>query len=137
MRYPGLLIAILPLLSPAYARAQSAAAKRAIVEGDVVNAVTGAPIAGVRVKLDPRQAEALYLKSDAAGHFVFRDVPPALYLWSVDAAGFLPPQSSFLDLTLPEKVRFVPRRAAPVLPPADSIHPPIATAQCTPGSPSH
>jgi len=103
MRYPGLLIAILPLLSPAYARAENVAAKRAIVEGDVVNPVTGAPIAGVRVKLDPRQAEPLYLKSDAAGHFVFREVPPALYLWSVDAAGFLLPQPSFLDLTVPEK----------------------------------
>jgi hypothetical protein len=101
MRYPRLYFALLLLLAAAHLHAQTAAAG-AIVEGEVVNAATGAPIAGARVKLDPRHAEPLYLKSDAGGHFLFRNLPPALYQWSVEAPGFLQPaQPAFLDLTVP------------------------------------
>ena len=51
MRYPGLYFALLPLLSQAHLHAQTAAAAGAILEGEVLNAATGAPIAGARVKL--------------------------------------------------------------------------------------
>ncbi len=103
MRNSRPYFALLPLLSLAHVNSQAPAAAKVILEGDVTNAATGAPIAGARVKLDPRQAEPRYLKSDDAGHFLFRNLAPGEYLWTVEASGFLqPPQNMLLDLTLPQ-----------------------------------
>jgi hypothetical protein len=113
MRNSRLYFALLPLVSLAHANAQASAAAKVILEGDVINAATGAPIAGARVKLDPRQAEPRYLKSDDAGHFLFRNLAPGEYLWTVEAPGFLrPPQNILLDLTVqPGPVCYAPGSA--------------------------
>jgi hypothetical protein len=100
MRYSNSYFAFL-LLSLSSIYAQAPAATRAILEGDVVNAATGAPIAGARVKIDPTQTDPLYGRSDAGGHFLFSSLPPAHYFLSVDAPGFLRPASTSVDLTLP------------------------------------
>ena len=104
MRYPAPLFALLPFLSPVSILAQTAAATGATLDGDVIDAVTGTPIAGARVKLaPPGQAEPLYLKSDSAGHFHFRNLSPALYDLRVETPGYLqPPQPVFLDLAVPQ-----------------------------------
>ena len=83
--------ALLLLSSLAPVFAQTPAATMAILEGDVVNSATSAPIAGARVKLGTGQAEPVYLRSDAKGHFLFNNLLPAIYLVSVDAPGFLKP----------------------------------------------
>ena len=58
------------------------------VEGDVVNSVSGVPVAGARVKLAiPRSADALYSKTDAQGHFRIPDVPGGYYQLDAEAVG--------------------------------------------------
>jgi hypothetical protein len=102
-------LALLPFLLPAHLRAQTAAATGAIVEGEVVNAATSVPIAGAHLKLDPGQGEPLYLKSDAEGRFLFRNVALASYSVSVEAPGFLrPTYPLYLDLTGPRQSSICP-----------------------------
>jgi hypothetical protein len=99
MRNARVYLALLPLLSLMPVQGQAAAAPTAILEGSVVNAATGAPIAGARIKIETGQVEPLYLRTDAGGHFLFRNLLPASYRLSVDAFGFLQPASAFVDLT--------------------------------------
>jgi hypothetical protein len=101
MRYRSRYFALLPLLTLAHIHAQTPATIRAILEGDVVNAATGAPIGGARVKLDTTQTEPLYLRNDAGGHFLFGNLSPALYRLSVEAPGFLKPALTFVDFMVP------------------------------------
>jgi hypothetical protein len=83
------------------------------VEGDIVNASTGAPISQARVKLligvdeDP-----LYGKVDKQGHFVFHDLQPRFYQLVVDAPGFYPSRAA-VDTTnpWPADTRAIPRGA--------------------------
>ena len=64
MRYISFCFALLPIVLPESILAQTPAATTAILEGDVVNSATGAPIAGARVKVDTQQQAApLYGKS--------------------------------------------------------------------------
>jgi hypothetical protein len=92
MRLSSTCLALLLLLSQAHSNAQTPADTRAILEGDVVNSVTGAPSAAARIQVDPPQpAEPLYVRSDAKGHFLFDNLSPAFYRVSVEAPGFLKP----------------------------------------------
>lgn len=100
MRYFSYWFALLLILSPGRMHAQTPAATIAILEGDVVNSATGAPIAGARVKVDTQQAEPLYSKSDASGHFLFNNLPPNFYRVSVEAPGFVKPTSTSVDLAV-------------------------------------
>jgi hypothetical protein len=63
--------------------AQGPNSPRAIVEGDITNAVTGAPIAGARVKIAKPGCEPLYTRAGRSGHFRFDNVPPAAYFLNV------------------------------------------------------
>ena len=90
-----------PLLHPsaAPAQTQTAVATSAIAEGDVVNAVTNAPVAGARLKLSAE--EPLYARADAQGHFAFRNLRPGSYSLAVEYPGFLQPRTTTVDLTPP------------------------------------
>jgi hypothetical protein len=84
------------LLLVRLAGAQSAPPTQAIVEGAVVDAVTGAPISGARVKLDLGQNspdEPLYTKTGPEGRFQFSIAPRASYLMVAEARGYLAARS--------------------------------------------
>jgi hypothetical protein len=79
---PLLLLVFLPLL-PAQ-----------VLEGDVVNAVTGAPVAGARVSIFTVGApERIFAASDAAGHFRIAIPGPMSGSLIADRPGFLSYQS--------------------------------------------
>ncbi len=89
---------LLPLLFlPALVPAQSPPTAKAILEGDVVDAATGAPIAGARIKLQSQPAEPLYTRTDEKGHFVFRDLDPLSYGLYANSPGFLPLGYAIVD----------------------------------------
>jgi len=99
----------LPLLVllPAYLSAQSPTATEAVLEGDVVNSVTGAPVSGARIKLDSIAAEPLYGKADASGRFFFASTPRGRYQLSVEAPGYLKPPSTGVRLLPPQPAHTV------------------------------
>ena len=57
----------------------------------MVNAVTGAPIAGARLKLQAPQDEPLYTKTDDRGRFLFTDLALLSYSYNLyaESPGFL------------------------------------------------
>jgi hypothetical protein len=73
-----------------------------MVEGDVVNATTNAPIANARVRLmDPSQT-FLYAKVDRQGHFTIGNLTAAFYQLSVDSPGFVQFSQTLVDLIGPK-----------------------------------
>ena len=95
MRIHSVPLAILVSISGAALYAQISNPVRALVEGDIVNAATSAPLSGARVKLERSQAEdPIYGKVDRQGHFTFRNLDPGFYQLVVDAPGFRPSQIS-------------------------------------------
>jgi hypothetical protein len=55
------------------------------IEGAVIDAITGAPVAGARVEF-----QGIHVKADAAGHFRFDGLGPGSYNLNASAAGYLP-----------------------------------------------
>lgn len=89
MRITSFPLAILLSIYGAVLSAQPPNPVRALVEGDIVNAATSAPLAGARVKLERTQDEdPIYGKVDRQGHFAFRNLDPGSYQLIVDAPGF-------------------------------------------------
>jgi hypothetical protein len=56
------------------------------IRGRLVNAVTSAPVAGATVTLQPASAQPV--TTDAAGEYMFNNLPPGAYALSVAAEGF-------------------------------------------------
>ncbi|HEX3744344.1 MAG TPA: carboxypeptidase-like regulatory domain-containing protein [Bryobacteraceae bacterium] len=54
------------------------------LDGDIIDSITGAPVASARVKLG-----SLYGAADARGHFHFDNLSPTTYTLSVDHPGYL------------------------------------------------
>jgi len=69
--------------------AGTAQANQATLEGSVVNAADGTPLAGARVKLGLPSGEPVYAKTDAQGHFQFPKTTAGWYLLSAEQPGFL------------------------------------------------
>jgi len=72
------------LLQPAWCQ------PTATVTGKVLNAITGAPLENVRLKLEG-EGQTIYAQSDAHGRFQFTNLHPAQYSISAESAGFLLP----------------------------------------------
>ena len=71
-----------------------------MVEGDVVNATTNAPIANARVRLSTGQT-FLYGKVDRQGHFAVANLSPGFYQLTVDSPGFVQSHQTEVDLSVP------------------------------------
>ncbi len=99
MRYLSVCFPLL-LILPGNLFSQTPVATTAILEGDVVNSATGAPIAGARIKVDSQPGDFLYGKSDAKGHFVFSGLPTSFHTVNVEAPGFARPASALVDLSI-------------------------------------
>ncbi len=83
------------------------------LEGEVVNAVTGEPLAGARVKVNvSRGREPLYLKTDADGRFLSQDLPAGYYSLDVNSPGFSSGSSLSLDVRTTGTATFALVRAA-------------------------
>src|SRR5579883_198006 len=66
-----------------------------VVEGTVINSVTGAPLAGVAVQIQQRGRAAAYqTTTDVAGTFHIDDVKPGDYTANFSKQFFLPPDSA-------------------------------------------
>ena len=101
MRVHSVPLAILVSLSGAALYAQTPNPARALVEGDIVNAATSAPLSPARVKLERTQAEdPIYGKVDRQGHFTFRNLDPGFYQLVVDVPGFRQSRTS-VDVSVP------------------------------------
>jgi hypothetical protein len=101
MRIHSFPLAILVSLSGVILSAQTPNPVRALVEGDIVNASTSAPLSGARVKLERTQDEdPIYGKVDRQGHFVFRNLDPGFYQLIVDGPGFRQSRTS-VDVSVP------------------------------------
>ena len=96
MRQSALFFSL--LLFPLCTHGQSSGPVQAIVEGDVVNATTNAPIVNARVRLAAGQA-VWYGKVDRQGHFTMGNLPPGNYQLTVDSPGFLQSHQTFLVLS--------------------------------------
>jgi len=109
VRLLGFSSSLLTLLLVTHLPAQSPAV---LLEGDIVNATTGAAIPNARIKLE-KLPKDFYAKADNQGHFQFAAVPPGNYMWSVESPGFLPVERNPLSLAGTATSRDVaPRRAA-------------------------
>jgi outer membrane protein OmpA-like peptidoglycan-associated protein len=60
------------------------------VVGTAVDAQTGAPVSGAKIRITDRLGRFLELNADASGAFRFENVPPGMVKLQVDAEGFLP-----------------------------------------------
>ncbi|HLJ45423.1 MAG TPA: carboxypeptidase-like regulatory domain-containing protein [Bryobacteraceae bacterium] len=94
MRY-----SILVLLSSALLSAQSQAPTTAILEGEILNSATGAPIPGARIRLGPNSEVAVYAKADPHGHFSFENLAPNNYSLSIESPGFQPDERLSINLS--------------------------------------
>ena len=65
-----------------------AAQTSAILEGDVTDAATNAPIATARLRLDDLSGESIYTKADRNGHFAFAGLAPGRYQLAVESPGY-------------------------------------------------
>jgi hypothetical protein len=61
------------------------------LDGDVIDSVTGAPVASARVKLAAGNSDPMYRTADARGHFHFENLSGTTYSLSVDHPGYLAP----------------------------------------------
>ena len=59
------------------------------LEGDVVDAVTGAPVAGARVRVELPRADPVYAKADDRGHFQVENLVPGVYALKVQGLGYM------------------------------------------------
>jgi len=92
----ALLITLVALLPLVVARAQDpnaarVAAATGLIEGKVLDAATGVPIAGVRVALTNRDNQQGYFEAvtDATGVFSFTQLRPGTYLLQARRAGYV------------------------------------------------
>jgi hypothetical protein len=61
------------------------------LDGDVIDSVTGKPVAAARVKLAAVNSDPIYRTADARGHFHFDNLSGATYSLAVDHPGYLAP----------------------------------------------
>jgi hypothetical protein len=78
------------LLPASLLRGQAPPVTQAILEGDVVDSTSGAPIPGARVKLDRNNADPIVAKTDALGHFQIAGLAPLAYGFAAERPGFMP-----------------------------------------------
>jgi hypothetical protein len=62
--------------------------------GDVVDAATGAAVAGARVRVELPHADPIYAKADDQGHFQVENLAPGLYVLKVQGLGYLQAEQS-------------------------------------------
>lgn len=67
--------------------AVSAQTPAGTIEGQIVGAITGAPVPGATVRVEQTQLGAI---ADPQGKFVVRNVPPGVYTLRVNAIGYAP-----------------------------------------------
>jgi outer membrane protein OmpA-like peptidoglycan-associated protein len=60
------------------------------VVGTTVDAATGAPVSGAKIRITDRLGRFLELNADASGAFRFENVPPGMVKLQVQAEGYLP-----------------------------------------------
>ena len=96
MRFGGLWLGLVWLFAAGELAAQ-VPATTGVVDGEVVDGVTGTPIANARVKLK-KEPEDLYAGVDGEGHFRFAGLAPAGYSLSVESPGFLPATPTYVSL---------------------------------------
>src|ERR1035438_8136036 len=96
MRFGGLWLGLVWLFAAGDLAAQ-VPATTGVVDGEVVDGVTGTPIANARVKLK-KEPEDLYAGVDGEGHFRFAGLAPAGYSLSVESPGFLPATPTYVSL---------------------------------------
>ncbi len=91
-----LMIVMIVLMLPAAVFGQ---AYFGTVSGELTDA-TGAVVQGAKVVLtDQQKGFTFYTTSDSSGRYLFRSIPPGLYMVSVEAQGFGKTQSAFkLDI---------------------------------------
>jgi hypothetical protein len=75
-------------------------ADRACIEGQVVNQVTGAPVAGAQMKLFGPSGSRTAAAADRKGHFSFPDLDPGEYHIEAGRTGFVPLPFGRMVLTL-------------------------------------
>ena len=97
MRRPAFYFPL--FLFPLFAPAQPPGPVQAVVEGDVVNAATNAPIPIARVRLVVGQTP-LYAKVDREGHFAIGNLSPGSYMLSVDSPGFVQSDRTLVDVSV-------------------------------------
>jgi hypothetical protein len=68
--------------------AQTSGPVNTVLEGDIVNAATSAPVTLARARLDQGQNDPLYAKADSQGHFAFENLAPGNYSLTVEGPGF-------------------------------------------------
>ncbi|MGO9096062.1 MAG: carboxypeptidase regulatory-like domain-containing protein [Bryobacteraceae bacterium] len=98
MRYWFFCSTLVLLLSPARLGAQAPAPAEPFLEGEVVNAVTGAPIAGARIKIATGPDAAIYTRADDRGRFRLDALAPGSYTVSADSPGFLKRSSTNVSI---------------------------------------
>jgi hypothetical protein len=105
VRYWFFRSAFVLFLWPARIPAQAPAPAAAVLEGEVVNAVTSAPIAGARVKLQADQEEPLYTRTDDRGRFRFTGLALRSYSYTLHAEspGFLKSGLSYVNPRVPQQ----------------------------------
>ena len=59
------------------------------LEGDVVDAVTGAPVAGARIRGELSHVDPIYAKADDRGHFQVENLVPGVYALKVQGLGYM------------------------------------------------
>ncbi len=91
MRAWLLLSGLVLLSSPVRSGAQAPAPPETTLEGEVLNAVTGAPIGNARVRLETASKEARYTAADERGQFHFGDLSPGGYTLAAESPGYLRP----------------------------------------------
>jgi hypothetical protein len=111
--YAGLILFLLPCLPAQGPVPASNPNPKAVIDGEVLNAATNAPIPGARVKLEQYPAEPLYTKADDQGHFRFADLTPGMYGLRVESPGFLRFDQYSVDLTMPRAGTAVRRVVSP------------------------
>lgn len=99
-RGPLWFISTLLVCSP-FAHAQTPAPAKAVVEGDVINVTTGAPIGQARVRLNNLESDPLFAKADERGHFHFSGIEPGFYFLTARSPGFMATAGLTMGLTIP------------------------------------
>jgi hypothetical protein len=107
--------ALLPVLTGAVTAQRSVAGQPSdgstFVTGQVIDATSGAPIAGAVVEITGGPQHPLQL-TDAQGRFLFQDVRPGQYLLTARAAGYVSPDASASDI-MPRGRRLTARYEQP------------------------
>lgn len=77
---------------------------RALIDGNVIDQASKAPLKTARVKVEKGTDEPIYTKVDAQGHFSFANLEPGVYVVTVQVPDYQPVRSSIV-LTIPRATK--------------------------------